>query len=203
MSITAVILAGGRGSRMGGIEKGLLDWRGRLLIAHLIETLAPQVDHIVINANRAHERYTAFGLPIIQDTAAFAGCGPLAGLHAALSHSRETLVVCVPCDLPGVPPDLVTRLLDAALSCPTQPPLAYAACAGRAWPTLCLAHTSWREPLETSLSLGHFAAWRWFVEHGACVADLGDTPLANFNTHADLRSGESQIDRCRAGVRAQ
>jgi molybdopterin-guanine dinucleotide biosynthesis protein A len=186
--ITAVILAGGRGTRMGGVEKGLLEWQGRPLIAHLIDALAPQVDSILINANRAHERYAAFGLPIIGDTPSFAGLGPLAGLHTALSHARTELVVCVPCDMPSLPPDLVHRLIKAIETRPDRPPLAYAMSAGRAYPTLCLSHVALQEPLAASLRQGHCAAWRWFVEHEAGVADLGNTPLANFNTHADLVS---------------
>ncbi len=80
-----MILAGGRGTRMGGVEKGLLDWQGRPLMARLIEDLAPQVDRLLINANRAHERYAAFGLPLIADDPRHAGLGPLAGVHAALT----------------------------------------------------------------------------------------------------------------------
>jgi molybdopterin-guanine dinucleotide biosynthesis protein A len=188
--ITAVILAG---TRMGGVEKGLLAWQGRPLIAHLIEALAPQVDHILINANRAHERYASFGLPIICDIPDFEGLGPLAGLHAALSHAATELVMCVPCDLPSLPRDLAHRLLKATEAHPERPPLAYAMSAGRAYPTLCLSHTALREPLETSLRQGHCAAWRWFVEHEACVADLGETPLPNFNTQAAFVTAHAKL----------
>lgn len=112
--ITGVILAGGRGTRMGGVEKGLLDWQGRPLMARLIEDLAPQVDRLLINANRAHERYAAFGLPLIADDPRHAGLGPLAGVHAALTVVETGRVVCVPCDLPGLPEDLVSRFLAAS-----------------------------------------------------------------------------------------
>ena len=182
MRITGVILAGGRGTRMGGVEKGLLDWQGRPLIAHLLDALAPQVDGLMLNVNRAHERYATFNLPLIGDAPEFAGLGPLAGLHSALTHSPSELVVCVPCDLPELPPNLVERLLAASLGRGTRPPLAYAASDARAYPTLCLSHVAWHEPLAASLRQGHCAAWRWMDEQQAGVADLGAFRLRNFNT---------------------
>lgn len=182
MKLTAVILAGGRGTRMGGVEKGLLDWRGRPLIAHLIDALAPQVDHILINANRAHERYAAFGLSIIRDAPDFEGMDPLAGMHTALSHAATELVACVPCDMPELPDDLVARLLQATQAEPTRPPLAYAIAAARAYPTLSLIHRDYRDTLAASLRQGHCAAWHWLDEHGAIPVDFGDAPLANCNT---------------------
>jgi len=187
MTITAVILAGGRGTRMGGVEKGLLDWRGRPLIAHLIDALAPQVDHILINANRAHERYAIFGLPIIRDHVEFEGFGPLAGMHTALSHAATERVICVPCDMPELPDDLVARLLQATQAEPSRPSLAYAVAAARAYPTLSLLHRSYRDPLAASLSQGHCAAWRWLDEHGAIPVDFGGIKLANFNTPEALK----------------
>ena len=184
MSLTAVILAGGRGTRMGGLEKGLLDWQGRPMIAHLIEQLAPHVDGILLNVNRAHARYATFGLPLIGDAPEFEGMGPLAGLHSALTNSPSECVICVPCDLPSLPPNLVQRLLAANT---TQPPLVYASHQDRAFPTLCLAHSAWRDTLAASLRQGHCAAWRWLTEQGASVAQLEDAVLQNFNTPNDLR----------------
>ena len=182
MTITAVILAGGRGTRMGGVEKGLLDWHGRPLIAHLIDALAPQVDGLMLNVNREHARYAAFNLPLIGDTPELTGLGPLAGLHSALSHSPTDLVVCVPCDLPSLPCDLIERLVTASTMRRLSPPLAYATSAARAYPTLCLSHIAWREALAASLRQGHCAAWRWLSEQQAGVADLGAWEPENFNT---------------------
>ncbi len=188
--MTGVILAGGRGTRMGGVEKGLLEWRGRPLIAHLVEALAPQVDRILINANRDHERYAAFGLPLVADDPRHAGQGPLAGLHAALggagAQQEDGLVVCVPCDLAGIPADLVARLRAATRS--QAQPLALAATGSRLHPTLCLLHRGYRQAIEASLDAGHHAAWRWFAEHGARVADFGESNIqtSNINTPDDL-----------------
>lgn len=190
--ITGVILAGGRGTRMGGVEKGLLEWQGRPLIAHLIDALAPQVDRIVINANRAQERYTAFGLPLIGDVPAFAGQGPLSGLHAALTHAETELVVTVPCDLTGLPADLVTRLERAASHC--TPPLAMAATGTRFHPTLCLAHADYRAKVEETLGMGQRAAWRWMASMRAGIADFGEASVLerNINTPEDLEQLRAQ-----------
>src|SRR5258706_15330656 len=95
--ITGVILAGGRGQRMGGVDKGLRELRGKPMVSWVLERLVPQVDEVLINANQNLETYRAFGHPVIEDEVrGFAG--PLAGLHCALSAARHPLVVSVPCD---------------------------------------------------------------------------------------------------------
>ena len=101
--ISAVILAGGRGARMGGADKGLLPLGGKPMIAHVIERLAPQVGTLLICANRNLEAYRQFGLPVISDH--FADyCGPLAGLHSALSTISTDWLISAPCDTPFLPP---------------------------------------------------------------------------------------------------
>ena len=112
--ITGVMLAGGQGRRMGSVDKGLVTLRGRPMAAWVLERLRPQVDELIINANQNNERYAEFGYPVFPDEIdGFAG--PLAGLHAALSHASHPLVATAPCDSPFVPDDLVARLR-AALS---------------------------------------------------------------------------------------
>ena len=107
--ITGVILAGGLGRRMGGIDKGLQELRGRPMAQWVVERLAPQVDELLINANQNGERYAAFGHRIVPDQIPdFAG--PLAGLHAALSAAAHPLVATAPCDSPFLPADLIIRL---------------------------------------------------------------------------------------------
>ncbi len=184
--ITGVILAGGRGTRMGGVEKGLLELNGRPLVAHLIDALAPQVNRLLINVNREHERYAAFGLPLIGDVPALAGQGPLSGLHAALTHADTELVVTAPCDLTGLPDDLVARLWAAGMG--RNPPLAMAATGARMHPTLCLAHVDDLVRIEESLELGQRAAWRLLSAMGAGIADFGEASILgqNINTPEDL-----------------
>ena len=112
--LTGVVLAGGQGRRMGSVDKGLVDFAGRPMVAHVIARLAPQVGALVINANQNAERYAAFGHPVVAD--AIGGfAGPLAGLHAGLNASATPYVVTSPCDSPFLPPDLAARLA-AALS---------------------------------------------------------------------------------------
>jgi molybdopterin-guanine dinucleotide biosynthesis protein A len=110
--VSGIVLAGGLGRRMGGVDKGLQPLHGRPMIAHVLERLAPQVDDIVINANQNLERYGAFAHRIVKDEiSGFAG--PLAGLHAGLAAVSHPLAVTVPCDSPFLPSDLVARLAHA------------------------------------------------------------------------------------------
>ena len=109
MSVSGIVLAGGLGRRMGGVDKGLQPLHGRAMVEHVLARLAPQVDEIVINANQNLERYRAFGHRVVPDrVGGFAG--PLAGLHAGLAAVSHALVVTVPCDSPFLPADLVARL---------------------------------------------------------------------------------------------
>jgi molybdopterin-guanine dinucleotide biosynthesis protein A len=108
-SVTGLILAGGRGSRMGGVDKGLQSFRGKRLVDHVYERFAPQVGGIIINANQNHDEYRSFGVRVVSD--AIGGfAGPLAGLHAGLSVSKRPFLASVPCDSPFLPADLVERL---------------------------------------------------------------------------------------------
>ncbi|MDA8384111.1 MAG: molybdenum cofactor guanylyltransferase [Betaproteobacteria bacterium] len=107
--VTGIILAGGRARRMGGLDKGLQPFCGRPLIASVLERLAPQVDELLISANRNLDRYALLGRPVLPDpTAEFRG--PLEGVQRALSQARSPLLVSVPCDTPLLPQDLVERL---------------------------------------------------------------------------------------------
>ncbi|WP_211454602.1 molybdenum cofactor guanylyltransferase MobA [Collimonas antrihumi] len=111
-NITGLILAGGRGARMGGVDKGLALLDDKPMVAHVIARLAPQVNSLIINANRNQSSYAAFGHPVWPDEQPdFAG--PLAGLQAGLSHCTSPYLVTAPCDSPYLPHDLVSRLAQA------------------------------------------------------------------------------------------
>ncbi|HUL91400.1 MAG TPA: molybdenum cofactor guanylyltransferase MobA [Burkholderiales bacterium] len=108
-SVTGLILAGGKGSRMGGVDKGLQVFRGRRLVDHVYERLSPQVGGIIINANQNQDAYRSFGVRVVSD--AIGGfAGPLAGFHAGLSVSKRPFLASVPCDSPFLPQDLIARL---------------------------------------------------------------------------------------------
>ena len=108
-NITGIVLAGGMGRRMGGVDKGLVELDGKPMVAHVLARLSPQVDAVLINANQNAERYAAFGLPVLAD-AVGGFAGPLAGLHAGMSAATTPFVATVPCDSPFLPLDLVARL---------------------------------------------------------------------------------------------
>ena len=111
-AITGLVLAGGLGRRMGGIDKGLQAFRGEPMVAQVIRRFAPQVDALIVNANQNIERYAAFGHPVVPDVIT-GYAGPLAGLHAGLHACRTPLLVTSPCDSPFLPLDLVARLHEA------------------------------------------------------------------------------------------
>lgn len=110
--ITGLILAGGRGTRMGHVDKGLQAFRGEPMVAHVLRALAAQTDTQAINANQNPERYAQFGVPVwADDLQGFEG--PLAGLATGLRRCATPLLVTAPCDSPFVAPDLVARLYQA------------------------------------------------------------------------------------------
>ena len=108
-NVTGIVLAGGQGRRMGGVDKGLVDLDGTPMIAHVLARLVPQVGDVLINANQNLDRYRAFGYPVVPD-AVGGFAGPLAGLHAGMTRASRDFVVTVPCDSPFLPRDLVLRL---------------------------------------------------------------------------------------------
>ncbi|MGD8933172.1 MAG: molybdenum cofactor guanylyltransferase MobA [Gammaproteobacteria bacterium] len=113
--ISCIILAGGKGRRMGGADKGLVQFKGRLLIAHVIENIAPQVDDIVISANRNLDQYKKLGYAVYADQSDDFD-GPLAGIASTLPHCQHDWVLIIPCDMPSLPANLVASMVKAAAS---------------------------------------------------------------------------------------
>lgn len=186
--ITGVVLAGGLGRRMGGVDKGLQELDGRPLVAWVIERLAPQVDELLLNANRNAERYAAFGHAVVADRIdGFAG--PLAGLHAALSVARHPLVATAPCDSPFLPTDLVARL-HAALD-DSGAELAVARSLGRVQPVFCLCRRTALPALSAHLAAGGRRIERWFCSLPLVEVSFEDQPaaFANINSVEDLVGG--------------
>jgi molybdenum cofactor guanylyltransferase len=140
MSIAAIILSGGRATRMYGVDKGLVVLQQKPLIAHVIARLKPQVDEIIINANREIEQYAAFGLPVLQDEndqdTLEKFIGPLAGFSLGLQHAKHDYVLTVPCDSPLLPPDLAQRLMAALLE--SHADIAVASSVQNTHPVFCL-----------------------------------------------------------------
>jgi len=187
-AITGVVLAGGRGERMGGEDKGLVPFQGRPLIAHVLARLCPQVGEVLISANRNLDRYRAFGHRVIEDDQASFGafCGPLAGMLAGLRHSRLPWVAFVPCDAPALPLDLVAKL-----SCATdgiRP--AVAACAGQRQFVFCLLPALLAPRLTASLAAGERRPGELLRALDAIEVEFRDPGLfANINSREDRRWG--------------
>jgi molybdopterin-guanine dinucleotide biosynthesis protein A len=198
--ITGLILAGGLGRRMGGIDKGLHPWRGRPLVHHVLQRLAPQVGRITINANRNLGEYAALGHPVHPDAQAPDGAipyaGPMAGLLAGLNTCQTDWLVSVPCDAPLLPTDLVERLLAAvaATNDPAPPRLAVAVSRDgnsplQPQPVFCLLHISLRASLADWVNSGQSKVMMWLRQEG-CAQAVFDSSEAFFNANTldDLAS---------------
>jgi molybdopterin-guanine dinucleotide biosynthesis protein A len=183
--ITGVILAGGRGRRMGGVDKGLQDLQGRPMVQWVLERISPQVDNVLINANRNLARYAAFGCPVLPDTIPdFAG--PLAGLHAALAQATTPLILTVPCDSPFLPVDLVPRLHAALMA--DQAELAVARAGGTVHRAFCLARRELLPKLDAFLAAGERKVGLWHASLNVVEVDFDDEAEAfdNINTPEQL-----------------
>lgn len=185
--ITGVVLAGGLGRRMGGVDKGLQELDGRPLVAHIIARLQPQVGPLLINANRNAEVYARFGCPVVADAVPdFAG--PLAGLHAALAAASTPWVVTVPCDSPFLPADLVSRLAGAVEQASAG--VAVARTGDQVHPVFCLCRRELRDHLGDYLARGERKFTAWYASLATVEVTFDDQPAAfeNINTVAELAS---------------
>jgi molybdopterin-guanine dinucleotide biosynthesis protein A len=183
--ITGVILAGGLGRRMGGIDKGLQELRSRPMVQWVIERLAPQVDELLINANQNGERYAIFGYRVVPDQIPdFAG--PLAGLHAALSAATTPLVATAPCDSPFLPADLINRLQAALVA--EHADLSVARTFDQAHPVFCLCKRDVLPHLTEFLHSGGRKIDRWYSTLKVVEVAFDDQVAAfeNINTREEL-----------------
>jgi molybdopterin-guanine dinucleotide biosynthesis protein A len=179
--VTGLVLAGGRASRMGGLDKGLVAFGGRSLVERVIERIRPQVGELLISANRNIDRYRAFGFPVLLDEAGGLEPfpGPLAGLLAGLRAARTRWVAAVPCDAPFLPADLVVRLA-ASLGASRA---AFACVGDRAEPVFCLLRADLAEDLAAALADGERRTGAWLRSVGAAPAVfMQAASFANFNT---------------------
>ena len=187
--ITGLILAGGRGSRMGGVDKGLQNHAGAPLAMHALMRLAPQVGNVMINANRNLGAYEAFGVPVWPDaTSDYAG--PLSGFLAGLEHCETPYLVTVPCDSPLFPDDLVQRL--AAALAEHDAEIAMAATtegdALQVQPVFCLMKTELLESLMRFTQSGQRKIDKWTAQHRCVDVAFDDAhAFANANTLAELQ----------------
>ena len=188
--ISGLILAGGLSTRMGGRDKGLQLLEGRPMITHIIERLQPQVGPLLINANQNYEAYEVFGLPMIADVISNF-VGPLAGMHAGLSHCTTPYLLSVPCDCPFLPTDLARRLSDALMSSGAD--IAYAITINQNQtehhPVFCLLKRSVIVGLAEYLSEGGRKVLSWVSSQAHVQVVFDDhSAFLNINTPDDLKT---------------
>jgi molybdopterin-guanine dinucleotide biosynthesis protein A len=184
IGVSGIVLAGGQGRRMGGVDKGLQLLRGRPMIEWVLERLAPQVSEVIVNANQNVERYRKYGHRVVSDeVGGFAG--PLAGLHAGLKAAAHPLVVTVPCDSPFLPADLVSRLKNSL----KHYQLAVARTGEQPHPVFALMKREVRESLEAFLAQGGRKIDAWYAALKVVEVPFDDEADAfrNINTLEELR----------------
>ena len=207
-AITGVILAGGRGSRMGGVDKGLQNFNGVPLALHTLLRLSPQVGDIMINANRNLAAYESFGVPVWPDSTGLGEyAGPLAGFMTALERCETPYLLTVPCDTPLFPADLVARLAaafardEADFAVATAPEEADEGgaepCEPRPQPVFCLMRTDMLESLLRFTKSGGRKIDAWTAQHKTTYVPFNlptDDPQAffNANTLAELHQLEAR-----------
>ena len=183
MKVSGIVLAGGQGRRMGGVDKGLKPLRGKPMVEWVLARLAPQVDEIVINANQNIGIYEKLGHRVVPDEiAGFAG--PLAGLHAGLKAAAHELVVTVPCDSPFLPADLVSRLSNSL----REKDLAVAKTGEQPHPVFALVRKAVLSNLEAFLASGGRKIDAWYAALQVVEVAFDDEADAfrNINTLEEL-----------------
>ncbi len=182
--ITGLLLAGGLGRRMGGQDKGLVNFGGKPIAGRVIERLQAQVGTLLINANRTLDVWQSFGLPVVSDVMG-GFSGPLAGIHTGLTVCKTPWLVTVPCDAPFLPLDLVERLAEKVMA--SRADVAVAQCAGSVQPVFALMRASVLPSVEKQLKDGERKIKTW-LDSVSCVAvDFPDpTSFVNINTPDEL-----------------
>jgi len=191
--ITGLILAGGRGTRMGTVDKGLQTLHGEPLVQHVLHRLAPQVGPLLINANQHLDEYRQFGVPVISD--ALPGhAGPLAGLQAGLQACDTEFMATAPCDSPFLPADLVTRLMTALLEREADIAVAVTGAGEQRQqhPVFCLLRSSLARHLDNYLQEGNRKFSLWYAS--LLVVEVhfeNEQSFLNINTLDELRQQET------------
>lgn len=187
--ITGVVLAGGKASRMGGQDKGLMMLDGKPLWRHVADRLYPQVNRIVISANRNQEIYRASGLPVMADTLSDFP-GPLAGMLSVMQQTDDEWFLFCPCDTPFIPDNLVARLAAERL----QAPVVWVHDGDRDHPAIALAHRSLAPHIADYLAKGERRVMVFMRQVGGHSVDFSGmiNAFRNINTPEDLQNNEGK-----------
>jgi molybdenum cofactor guanylyltransferase len=194
MPISAIILSGGRATRMNGADKGLVLLQQKPLIKHVIERLTPQADEILINANRELTQYQALGYPLLQDEVEDF-LGPLAGFSLGLQHAKHDYVLTVPCDSPLLPVDLAQRLMAELVEHKAE--IAVATSEGSTHPVFCLCKKTVLPSLTAYLQQDERRVSAWQKSQQYIEVDFSDCNEAftNLNTFEDLAALELELSK--------
>ena len=212
--VSGLILAGGRATRMGGIDKGLQVFKNKALVQWTLDLLQNQVATVYINANRSIEEYEQLGCTVLKDTLE-GYLGPLAGMLAGLKQCPTPWLQITPCDTPFFPADLVAQLKQLATSqntriamvasyssqelslknCPVKQLDSY-----QVQPVFCLIHQSLSASLENYLMAGKAKIETWAQQENVAILEIGLSShnaldFANINSHAELAQMNEQISQ--------
>ena len=189
---TGVILAGGQAQRMGGQDKGLIELNGSPMVQYVLDAIVPQVNKVIINANRNQNIYAHYGHKVIGDE--FEGfCGPLAGMASSMRTIKTPFMLTAPCDSPFVPDDLAKRLYLQMIK--KDADISVAHDGNRIQPVFVLLKTALLDSMLAFLNKGERKIDRWFEQHILAVTDFSDKPdtFININNRDELSMIESKL----------
>ena len=191
-NITGIILAGGRARRMGGQDKGLIQLGMKPMIEYVLNAIEPQVDAIIINANRNQTTYEKYGFPVVADQIE-GYCGPLAGMASGLQISKTPFIVTAPCDSPLIPDNLVDKLYSILQQ--ENAEICTAFSNGRLQPVFTLMKSELLSSMLDFLNNGERKIDRWFEKHHLAIADFSDQPetFININSAEELAAIELKL----------
>jgi molybdopterin-guanine dinucleotide biosynthesis protein A len=189
----AAVIAGGQSSRMGGGNKGIKPLQEKMMIAHVIERIAPQCASVVINVNNPPEEYRALGYPLLEDSIP-GYLGPLAGVLAVLEAFEHELILVLPCDTPLIPTDLVERMHTQLLK--TDSDICTIEADGSLHPIFMLLKRQLAPSIRAFLESGERRVGFWLKQQRYCVADFSDnaTAFSNINTPEEFAQIRSELE---------
>ncbi|RDE24126.1 molybdenum cofactor guanylyltransferase MobA [Motiliproteus coralliicola] len=190
LQLTALILAGGRGMRMGGVDKGLVALQHQRLVEHVLTRVRPQVDQIIISANRSLTQYQDYGYPVLQDQ--LEGFqGPLSGINEGLKHCTTDWLLVAPCDSPALPTDLASRLGQAIEQQQSRAAIAHD---GRyLQPAFSLLHRELQPSLQAYLNAGGRKLGQWLHQQNPSIVDFSDQPDSFINLNSPEQLAQFQL----------
>lgn len=190
--VTGIILAGGMGRRMNGVDKGLAQLHGRDMVAHVIDALKPNVSSIIINANRNINHYEKYGIKVVADS--IDGYqGPLAGIEAGMSGANTPWIFTCPCDSPMQSPDLLPYMWSQIQSTDAQ--IGLASDGERTQPVFSLLQTSLLTSLRSYLAGGDRKIDRWFEQHKMLTIDCSHYADSFMNINTEAERAKVEISR--------